>query len=148
MNTVHLFTDGSCLGNPGAGGWAAVLSTEINGKNYYKEVTGGFKEATNQQMEILAAIHGLSAITKRSNVVLYTDSRYLIDGITKWIKDWEKRNWATAAGKPVANKALWQALQEVVKLHEIEWVWVKGHSGVGGNETADRLARKAAMEYK
>lgn len=139
---VELFTDGACSGNPGPGGWGALLrygDTE-------KELYGGEAATTNNRMELMAAIQGLSALKKPCKVSLTTDSKYVRDGITKWLASWKQRNWLTAAKKPVKNKELWQQLEEQVNKHDVEWHWVKGHSGHPENERADELARRAIEE--
>ena len=139
---VEIFTDGACRGNPGPGGWGAVLRYADTEKDLY----GYQAEATNNQMEMMAAIQGLRALTRSSKVILTTDSNYLRQGITEWIHGWKKRNWLTAAKKPVKNKELWQQLDKVASQHEVEWKWVKGHSGHVDNERADRLANRAIDE--
>ncbi|MCI4644275.1 MAG: ribonuclease HI [Hyphomonadaceae bacterium] len=134
---IEIWTDGACSGNPGPGGWGALL---ISGE-HEKEINGGEADTTNNRMEMMAAIEALKALKAPSSVRLHTDSTYLKDGLTKWIHGWKRNGWKTAAKKPVKNKDLWQALDEAVKPHEIEWVWVKGHAGDPGNERADALAR-------
>ncbi|MEP3115524.1 ribonuclease HI [Nisaea sp.] len=136
---VEIYTDGACSGNPGPGGWGAILrygDTE-------KELSGGDKETTNNRMEMMAAITSLESLTRPMHVDLYTDSTYVRDGITKWIHGWKKRGWRTADKKPVKNMELWQRLEAAVERHEIEWHWVKGHAGHPENERADELARLA-----
>jgi len=139
-NKVELFTDGACKGNPGPGGWGALL--RFRGRE--KELSGGEAHTTNNRMELMAAIEGLKAITRPCHVVLSTDSNYVKDGITKWIFGWQRNGWRTADRKPVKNADLWQALLAAAKPHEIEWKWVKGHSGHAENERADQLASNAA----
>lgn len=134
--TIH--TDGACSGNPGPGGWGALL--ESNG--YKKELSGGELETTNNRMELLAAIMALEALKKPCRVTLVTDSVYVRDGITKWIHGWRGNGWRTAAKKPVKNSDLWQRLDEARCRHEVDWQWIKGHAGHPGNEKADELARK------
>lgn len=134
--TIEIYTDGACRGNPGPGGWGALL---IAGKRR-KTMHGGDPETTNNRMELTAAIEALNALRARSSVILYTDSKYVMDGINEWMPNWKKRGWKTAAKKPVKNKDLWQALDEAVERHEIDWRWVKGHDGNPGNEKADELA--------
>ena len=136
-STVEIFTDGACSGNPGPGGWGAVLRF----KDQEKELSGGAAETTNNRMELMAAIAGLEALKRPSRVVLTTDSIYVRDGITKWIHDWKRRGWKTAAKKPVKNADLWRRLEEAAASHQIDWRWIKGHSGHPENERADRLAR-------
>lgn len=134
--TIEIYTDGACRGNPGPGGWGALL---IAGK-HEKTLHGGEQDTTNNRMELTAAIKALNALKSRSKVTLYTDSKYVMDGINDWMPNWKKRGWKTAARKPVKNKDLWQALDEAVGRHEIEWRWVRGHDGNPGNEMADELA--------
>ena len=141
---VEICTDGACSGNPGPGGWGALL----NSGGHEKELMGGEYETTNNRMELMAAIEGLTALKRPSKVRLHTDSTYVKDGLTKWIHGWKRNGWKTASKKPVKNKDLWQALEEACKPHEIEWVWVKGHAGDEGNERADELARLAARQKK
>jgi ribonuclease HI len=136
---VEIFTDGACSGNPGPGGWGAVLrygSAE-------KELSGGERQTTNNRMEMMAAIAALEALKRPSQVKLTTDSTYLRDGITKWIHAWKKRGWRTADGKPVKNQDLWQRLERTLARHQVEWHWVRGHTGHRENERADELARQA-----
>jgi len=136
--TVEIFTDGACSGNPGPGGWGAILrfgSAE-------KELSGGEAETTNNRMEMMAAIRALEALTRPVRVELYTDSTYLKDGITKWIHGWRRNGWKTAAKKPVKNVDLWQRLEQAMEPHEVSWHWVKGHAGHPENERADELARQ------
>ena len=134
--SIEIYTDGACRGNPGDGGWGALL---IAGK-HRKEMHGGEHDTTNNRMELMAAIEALNALKKGSQVVLHTDSKYVMDGITSWMANWKKRGWKTAAKKPVKNQDLWQALDEATQRHEIDWRWVKGHDGNPGNERADELA--------
>jgi ribonuclease HI len=138
---VEIATDGACKGNPGPGGWGAVIRMGVN----EKELSGGEPLTTNNRMEMMAAISGLNALTKPCRVTLSTDSRYVMDGLTKWIKGWQRNGWKTADKKPVKNADLWQALLDAAKPHRIEWVWVKGHAGHPENERADRLASDAAI---
>ena len=135
---VALYTDGACKGNPGAGGWGVVLEYG----EHRKELFGGDVETTNNRMELMAAIAGLSALKSRCVVDLYTDSVYVKDGITKWLSNWKSNGWRTAAKKPVANQDLWKQLDQAVSNHEVNWHWVKGHSGDPGNERADELANQ------
>ncbi len=134
--TVEIYTDGACRGNPGPGGWGVVL---IAGR-HRKTLHGGERDTTNNRMELTAAIEALNALRGGRRVVLHTDSKYVMDGITDWMAAWKKRGWKTAAKKPVKNKDLWQALDQAASRHDINWVWVKGHDGNPGNEEADALA--------
>lgn len=141
---VEIYTDGACSGNPGPGGWGALL---LYGDNE-KEITGGEFETTNNRMELTAAIEALRVLKRRCTVHLYTDSTYVRDGITKWIDGWKAKGWKTAAKKPVKNEDLWRALDEVASAQDIEWKWVKGHAGDPGNERADALANQGMAIYK
>lgn len=136
---VEIFTDGACLGNPGPGGWAAILRS--NAKE--KEISGGERATTNNRMELMAAIRALAALKTSSKVTLHTDSRYVMDGITQWLPRWQANGWKTADKKPVKNDDLWRALAEQAARHDIEWRWVQSHSGHDENERVDRLARAA-----
>ena len=135
-NRVTIYTDGACSGNPGPGGWGVILRFGA----HEKELQGGEAETTNNRMELTAAIEALKALNGSRNVVLHTDSRYVMDGINEWMPNWKKRGWKTAAKKPVKNQDLWQALDAATERHEIDWKWVKGHAGDPGNEEADALA--------
>ncbi|MEL7187798.1 MAG: ribonuclease HI [Pseudomonadota bacterium] len=135
-SAIEIYTDGACRGNPGPGGWGALL---IAGK-HRKELLGGEPDTTNNRMELTAAIEALNALKKNSQVVLHTDSTYVMKGIKEWMPNWKKRGWKTAAKKPVKNQDLWQALDEATQRHDIDWRWVKGHAGDPGNERADELA--------
>ncbi|MEZ0494890.1 ribonuclease HI [Sphingomonas sp. IW22] len=137
---VEIATDGACKGNPGPGGWGALIRYGAR----EKELSGGEALTTNNRMELMAAIQGLNALTKPCRVTLSTDSRYVMDGLTKWIHGWRKNGWKTAARQPVKNAELWQALIEAAAPHRVEWVWVKGHAGHPDNERADKLASDAA----
>ena len=141
-SAVRIYTDGACTGNPGPGGWGALLSFA----GVEKEIFGGESGSTNNRMELLAAIKALEVLTRPSKVRLSTDSVYLKDGITKWIHNWKSNGWRTAGKKPVKNVDLWKRLLEVSGPHEIEWEWVRGHSGHPGNERADALARRGIAE--
>ena len=134
---VEIFTDGACSGNPGPGGWGAILRYG----NVEKELAGGEPGTTNNRMELMAAIAGLEALKRPCKVRLYTDSLYLRDGITQWLAGWKARGWRTAAKAPVKNLDLWQRLEQAAAAHDIEWHWVRGHSGHPENERADALAR-------
>ena len=139
MTKVDLYTDGACSGNPGPGGWGAIL---IHGSNR-RELSGGEKDTTNNRMEMLAVIKGVEALKRKCLVHIHTDSTYVMKGMTEWMVNWKKRGWKTAGKKPVKNVDLWQRLDEVLNGHTIRWHWVKGHSGNPGNERADELARLA-----
>lgn len=139
---LEIYTDGACRGNPGPGGWGAVL---MYGPER-KEIYGGENDTTNNRMELMAAIEALRSLKRECDLTLYTDSQYVRKGITEWIINWKKRNWKTAAKKPVKNADLWQQLDEQVARHSVEWVWVKGHAGNEGNELADQLANKGVDE--
>ena len=143
MNKVTIYTDGACSGNPGKGGWGAIL---IYAKEK-KYMSGSKQLTTNNQMELTATIEALKAILKPSNIALYTDSQYVKNGITSWIFNWKKNGWKTANKKPVANKDLWIELEKYVDFHSVNWFWVKGHSGDHYNEIADELAVKACLLY-
>jgi ribonuclease HI len=144
LKTVEIFTDGACSGNPGPGGWGAIL--RYNGTE--KELSGGEAETTNNRMELLAAISALSALKEPCEAVLHTDSKYVMDGISKWIHGWKKNGWKTSDKKPVKNGELWQALDAATQRHKVEWHWVKGHAGHAENERADELARMAMEPFK
>ncbi|RIZ67014.1 MAG: ribonuclease HI [Methylococcales bacterium] len=135
-NTVIIYTDGACRGNPGVGGWGVSFTY----KNHNKELYGGEKLTTNNRMELMAAIQALESLTKPCLVQLNSDSSYVLKGITDWMPNWKKRGWKTAAKTPVKNEDLWRRLDATIALHTIEWKWVKGHSGDPGNERADALA--------
>jgi|TARA_B100001250_G_scaffold78072_2_gene64079 ribonuclease HI len=138
MKKLKIYTDGACKGNPGPGGWGALI---IDGAEE-REVFGGENSTTNNRMELLAAIRALSSLDESCDIEIYTDSKYLQDGITKWLASWQKRGWLTANKKPVKNKDLWEDLSTLVVKHKIKWNWVKGHSGDFLNERADFLANK------
>ncbi len=139
MTSVEIYTDGACRGNPGPGGWAALLVAGAE----RKEVTGAEAATTNNRMELRAAIGGLKALKRRCAVKLYTDSKYVLQGVTEWMPNWKARGWRTAAREPVKNQDLWQELDLAVAAQDIEWIWVKGHSGHEGNEYVDQLANIA-----
>ncbi len=138
MKPVEVFTDGACRGNPGPGGWGAVLRHQQREKELY----GGERATTNNRMELTAAIRALEALTERCRVEITTDSVYVKDGITKWLDGWRARGWRTAKNKPVKNQDLWMRLAELVEGHDVRWHWVKGHAGHPENERADALANK------
>ncbi len=142
MNEITIYTDGACSGNPGKGGWGAIL---IYAKEK-KYMSGSKQLTTNNQMELTATIEALKVILKPSKIALYTDSQYVKNGITSWIFNWKKNGWKTANKKPVANKDLWIELEKYVDFHSVNWFWVKGHSGDHYNEIADELAVKAMNE--
>jgi ribonuclease HI len=142
MTDAVIYTDGACSGNPGAGGWGAVLRSG----SHVKEMHGGEPSTTNNRMELMAAISALEALKRPSNVQLYTDSTYVLNGITKWLPGWERNGWKTASKKPVKNVDLWQRLVAAMAPHKVDWRWVKGHNGDPGNERADELARLGATE--
>ena len=142
MDKVEIFTDGACKGNPGPGGWGAV----IRAGTHEKELSGGEPLTTNNRMELMAAIRALEALKRPCEIVLHTDSVYVRDGITKWIFGWQKNGWRTADRKPVKNAELWQELLAAAARHTIDWRWVKGHSGHPENDRADQLACDAALE--
>lgn len=139
---IRIYTDGACRGNPGPGGWGVVLLAG----SHRKTLHGGERETTNNRMELTAAIEALNALKTPSDVVLYTDSRYVMDGIRSWLPNWKKRGWKTAAKKPVRNQDLWQALDAAAGRHDVTWKWVKGHAGNVGNEEADALANRGIEE--
>ena len=141
MKHVQIFTDGACKCNPGKGGWGALLRMG----EHEKEMAGSEKETTNNRMELMGAIKALEALTQPCQVTLHTDSKYVLDGITKWVFGWQKNGWKTADRKPVKNDDLWRALVAAARPHKIEWVWVKGHDGHPENERVDRLASDAAQ---
>ncbi|MDE2112620.1 MAG: ribonuclease HI [Alphaproteobacteria bacterium] len=139
MSHIDIFTDGACSGNPGPGGWAAILRT---GK-HEKELSGGVPATTNNRMELTAAIRALEALKQPASATVHTDSRYVMDGATKWLKRWKSNGWRTADKKPVRNDDLWRALDAAMARHTVSWRWVEGHSGHAENERADALARAA-----
>jgi ribonuclease HI len=141
---VVAFTDGACSGNPGPGGWGAILT--FNGEE--RELSGGEAETTNNRMELMAAISALEALKRPSAIRIVTDSKYVLDGLTKWIKGWKARGWKTADGKPVKNQDLWLRLDAATQAHKVQWEWVRGHDGHEGNERADALARAAIANFR
>ena len=142
MNQIEIFTDGACRGNPGIGGWGALIR-EADSENL---IYGGKLETTNNIMELTAAIKALESLKVSSNVVLTTDSKYVMQGITEWIHNWKERGWKTASKKPVLNKELWKELDKLTNFHSVKWKWIKGHSGHRENEIADQLANKGIDE--
>lgn len=142
--TVHIHTDGACLGNPGPGGWGALL--RCNGRE--REIAGGDPATTNNRMELMGAIMALETLTEPCTVILHTDSQYVRQGITEWMKNWVRRGWKTAGGDPVKNRDLWERLYAATHRHMIEWKWVKGHSGDPHNDRVDILARDAALRAR
>ncbi len=138
IDSVRIYTDGACRGNPGPGGWGVLLQFGSN----EKELWGGERETTNNRMEMMAAIKGLESLKKTCRVMMFTDSKYLLRGITEWMPGWKKRGWITASKKPVKNDDLWKSLDILIQNHEIDWTWVRGHSGHPGNERADQLANR------
>jgi ribonuclease HI len=138
-HVVDIYTDGACRGNPGPGGWAALLLAGA----HEKEISGAENATTNNRMELMAVIAALEALKRASQVRLYTDSQYVRRGITEWLAQWKARDWKTADRKPVKNQDLWQQLEQAAARHRIEWHWVRGHTGVAGNERADELANAA-----
>jgi ribonuclease HI len=144
LSDVTIYTDGACSGNPGPGGWGAILMSG----DHRKELSGGEAATTNNRMELTAAIEALNALKRPCTVALYTDSVYVRDGITKWIHGWRRNGWRTADKKPVKNAELWQALEQALERHKVDWHWVKGHAGHPENERADELAREGMAPYK
>ncbi|MFZ1546963.1 MAG: ribonuclease HI [Candidatus Nitrotoga sp.] len=137
-DVVEIYTDGACKGNPGVGGWGALL--QIMGKE--RELWGGEAHTTNNRMELLAAIRALEALKRPCRVILHTDSKYVQQGISVWVHNWKQRGWKTADKKPVKNEDLWRMLDELASKHHVQWVWIKGHAGHDGNERADQLANR------
>ena len=145
LDNALIYADGSCLGNPGVGGWGAICIDD-NSQKIIWEITGTDYQTTNNRMELMAAIKGLQALTRPAKITLTTDSKYVMQGITQWIVNWKKRGWKTANKKPVKNIDLWQSLDSEIQQHAIEWKWVKGHSGHRENEIADELANQGIDE--
>lgn len=144
LKVVHVYTDGACKGNPGPGGWGALLSYG----DHERELWGGEPATTNNRMELTAVIRALEALKHRCKVKLHTDSQYVQKGITEWIVNWKKRGWKTADKKPVKNDDLWRELDVLAAKHDIQWIWVKGHAGHDGNERADALANKGCTQIQ
>ena len=142
MSKIEIYTDGACRGNPGPGGWGALMLTG----DKERELCGGEADTTNNRMELMAAIESLNALKRSCEVVLYTDSTYVLKGISEWIENWKSRGWKTAARKPVKNEDLWRELDAAAGRHQIDWQWVKGHAGIEGNERADQLANRGLEE--
>jgi len=142
MKSVVIYTDGACRGNPGPGGWGALLKYG----DHERELYGGQTETTNNRMELMGAIEGLASLKENCSVKLYTDSSYVLKGITEWMPNWKARGWKTSAKKPVKNVDLWKRLDKEIQRHQIDWQWVKGHSGDPGNEAADALANRGVDE--
>lgn len=146
---VNIYTDGACSGNPGPGGWGALLIAEKNGRTISeKKIYGGEKITTNNRMELTAAIKALNALKKRSSVTIITDSKYLKDGMTKWLERWRRNNWQNSAKKEIKNIDLWKEIYTLSKAHEVDWEWVKGHDNHQENEKADELARLGMETHK
>ena len=141
--TVQMFTDGACKGNPGVGGWGVLIKSS----NYINELKGYEQLTTNNRMELIAVIEGIKSIEKNANIEITTDSKYVKNGINLWIDNWKKNGWKTSSKKPVKNKELWLDLDKLVQNYNIEWKWVKGHSGHPGNERADQLANAAILDF-
>ncbi|MEW6119127.1 MAG: ribonuclease HI [Pseudomonadota bacterium] len=143
-DTIHIYSDGACKGNPGAGGWGALL---VSG-GHRKEIFGGEADTTNNRMEMTAVIRALEQLKRPSRVAVHTDSQYVQKGISEWLPGWKRRNWRTADGKPVKNQDLWQRLDELAQMHRIEWNWVRGHAGHPENERADALANQGVLQAR
>ena len=141
-NRIYIYTDGACKGNPGPGGWGALLKY----KEHKKEINGFSKNTTNNIMELTAVIESLLIIKQKSDITIITDSNYVKDGITKWITNWKNKGWKTSSKKPVKNKDLWKKLDDLSNNHNIKWEWVRGHTGNPGNERADQLANEAIIK--
>ena len=144
LETVEVFTDGACLGNPGPGGWAALLRKGT----HEREISGGETDTTNNRMELMAAIAGIEALKRACTVAVTTDSEYVRRGVEEWMKRWQANGWMTSDKKPVKNRDLWERLDAALKDHTVRWHWVKGHAGHAENERVDKLAREAALHFK
>jgi len=144
MKKIEIYTDGACKGNPGIGGWGVWFKYADS----EKELCGGALQTTNNRMELMAAIQALESLNQPCEIILYSDSKYVLQGITDWLQNWKKRGWKTAAKKPVKNEDLWRRLDTAMQQHEIEWTWVKGHSGNYGNDKADSLANLGIDKLK
>lgn len=144
MKSIELYTDGACSGNPGPGGWGSLLVY----KGQEKELSGGALETTNNQMELMAVIEGLKKLKEPCHIHIFTDSKYVLEGATKWLIGWKKNNWKKADKKPVLNVALWQELDELLSQHQVDWTWVKGHAGHPENERVDQLACRERDAHK
>lgn len=143
-DTIYIYSDGACKGNPGAGGWGALLVTD----GHRKEICGGEANTTNNRMEMTAVIRALESLKRPSAVEVHTDSQYVQKGISEWMAGWKRRNWRTADGKPVKNQDLWLQLDALSQLHRIEWKWVRGHNGHPENERADELANQGVLQAR
>lgn len=141
-DTIYIYSDGACKGNPGAGGWGALLVTD----GHRKEICGGEANTTNNRMEMTAVIRALESLKRPSTVEVHTDSQYVQKGVSEWMAGWKRRNWRTAAGQPVKNQDLWLQLDALSQLHRIEWKWVRGHNGHPENERADELANQGVLQ--
>ena len=149
MHDLFAYTDGACSGNPGPGGWGVLLVAKTQGEVVKeKELFGGQENATNNQMELFAAISALEALDRPSQIKIITDSSYVKDGVTQWLENWKKNKWKTASKKPVKNAELWRRLDQARSMHQVKWEWVKGHAGHQENERADELARKGMEPFK
>ena len=148
MNRIEIFTDGSCLGNPGPGGWGSIIRTGSGGSLKEIELSGGKKMTTNNEMELSAVVEALRKLKEPSEVSVTSDSQYVVKGMTSWVKGWIKNGWKTAAKKPVKNRELWEELHKLSTPHKVDWIWIRGHSGHSENERCDILANDAASQYR
>ncbi|BBP04554.1 ribonuclease H [Sulfuriferula plumbiphila] len=144
LPVINIYSDGACKGNPGVGGWGALL---VSGE-HRKELVGGERLTTNNRMELTAVIEALQSLKRSSRVCIHTDSQYVLKGITEWLPNWKRRGWRTSANTPVKNVDLWQRLDELVSQHQVDWLWVKGHNGHPGNERADALANQGVLSVQ